>query len=106
MEWSDVRIFLAVLRSGTLGGAARAVQRTTDGLILTEEGSAIVALAEQIEEGALAVERRLAGQEQNLRGSLRISSADWFSAYVLPPIIAAAAPRGRSAPSPWRKCRL
>jgi DNA-binding transcriptional LysR family regulator len=111
MEWSDVRIFLAVMRSGTLGGAARALrlshptvgrrlraleeatgqklfQRTADGLILTEEGSAIVALAEQMEESALAMERRLAGQEQNLRGSLRISSADWFGAYVLPPIIA------------------
>jgi DNA-binding transcriptional LysR family regulator len=111
MEWSDVRIFLAVLRSGTLGGAARALrlshptvgrrlraleeaigqtlfQRTADGFILTEEGSAVVALAEQMEEGALAMERRLAGQEQKLGGSLRISSADWFGAYVLPPIIA------------------
>ncbi|WP_442679660.1 LysR family transcriptional regulator [Sphingomonas sp. ASY06-1R] len=111
MEWSDVRIFLAVMRSGTLGGAARALrlshptigrrlraleeatghtlfQRTADGHVLTEEGSAIVALAEQMEEGALALERRLAGQEQDLRGCLRISSADWFGAYVLPPIIA------------------
>lgn len=111
MEWSDVRIFLAVVRSGTLGGAARSLrlshptvgrrlraleeatgqmlfQRTADGLILTEEGSAIVALAEQMEDGALAMERRLAGQEQNLRGCLRISSADWFGAYVLPPIVA------------------
>lgn len=111
MEWSDVRIFLAVMRSGTLGGAARALrlshptvgrrlraleeatgqilfQRTADGLVLTEEGSAIVALAEQMEEGALALERRLAGQEQALRGALRIASADWFGAYVLPPIVA------------------
>ncbi|MBB3911861.1 LysR family transcriptional regulator [Sphingomonas desiccabilis] len=110
MEWSDVRIFLAVVRAGTLGGAARALrlshptvgrrlraleeatgqtlfQRTADGFILTEEGGAIVALAEQMEEGALAMERRLAGQEQALRGSLRISSADWFGAYVLPPIL-------------------
>ena len=58
MEWSDVRIFLAVVRAGTLGGAARALrlshptvgrrlrvleeatgqtlfQRTADGYILT-----------------------------------------------------------------------
>lgn len=112
MEWSDVRIFLAVLRSGTLGGAARALrlshptigrrlraleeatgqtlfQRTADGLVPTDEGRAIVALAEQMEEGALAMERRLAGREQHLRGTLRISSADWFGAYVLPPVIAA-----------------
>lgn len=111
MEWSDVRIFLAVMRSGTLGAAARSLrlshptvgrrlraleeatgqtlfQRTADGHVLTEEGRAIVALAEQMEEGALAMERRLAGQEQQLHGSLRISSADWFGAYVLPPIIA------------------
>lgn len=111
MEWSDVRVFLAVARSGTLGGAARSLhtshptvgrrlraleqamgytlfQRTADGLVLTDEGHAILALAEQMEEGALAIERRLAGQEQNLKGSLRISSADWFGAYVLPPILA------------------
>lgn len=111
MEWSDVRIFLAIARSGTLGAAARALhlshptvgrrlraleqatghtlfQRTADGFVLTEEGSAILPLAEQMEEGALAMERRLAGQEQNLQGTLRISSADWFGAYVLPPIIA------------------
>jgi DNA-binding transcriptional LysR family regulator len=63
-------------------------QRTADGFVLTEEGTAIIALAEQMEEGALAMERRLAGQEQKLQGNLRISSADWFGAYVLPPIIA------------------
>jgi DNA-binding transcriptional LysR family regulator len=112
MEWSDVRIFLAVVRAGTMGGAARALrlshptigrrlraleaatgqtlfQRTAEGLILTEEGSAVVPLAEQMEEGALAMARRLAGQAQSLRGCLRIASADWFGAYVLPPIIAA-----------------
>ncbi|MCS0504717.1 LysR family transcriptional regulator [Ancylobacter mangrovi] len=110
MEWSDVRIFLAIARTGTLGAAARALhlshptvgrrlraleqatghtlfQRTADGFIPTEEGNAIIALAEQMEEGALAIERRLAGQEQALQGTLRISSADWFGAYVLPPII-------------------
>ncbi|MBK1658352.1 LysR family transcriptional regulator [Paracraurococcus ruber] len=111
MEWSDVRIFLAVARYGTLGGAARHLQtshptvgrrlraleqaightlfqRTADGLVLTDEGHEIVALAEQMEEGALAMERRLAGQEQSLKGNLRISSTDWFGAYVLPPILA------------------
>lgn len=111
MEWSDVRIFLAIARNGTLGGAARSLrtshptvgrrlraleqaighalfQRTADGLVLTDEGHGIIALAEQMEEGALAMERRLAGQEQNLKGNLRISSTDWFGAYVLPPILA------------------
>lgn len=111
MEWSDVRIFLAIARAGTLGAAARALhlssptvgrrlraleqaightlfQRTADGLVLTEEGSNIIPLAEQMEEGAVAMERRLAGKERTLDGTLRISSADWFGAYVLPPAIA------------------
>lgn len=111
MEWSDVRIFLAIARSGTLGGAARSLhlshptvgrrlralesaightlfQRTAGGFVLTEEGAGMVVLAEQMEEGALAMERRLAGQDKGLQGSLRLSSADWFGAYVLPPIIA------------------
>ncbi len=87
MEWSDVRIFLAIARSGTLGGAARSLQtshptvgrrlrafeqaightlfqRTADGLVLTDEGHGIIALAEQMEEGALAMERRLAGRSR------------------------------------------
>ncbi|USI74646.1 LysR family transcriptional regulator [Sphingomonas morindae] len=111
MDWSDVRIFLAVARAGTLGGAARALQlshptvgrrlkaleqasgqtlfqRTAEGLVPTEEGASIVALAEQMEESALAMARRLAGQAQDFHGTLRISSADWFSAYMLPPVLA------------------
>ncbi|WP_431272452.1 hypothetical protein [Dankookia sp. P2] len=51
-------------------------QRTTDGLVLTDEGHGIVATSEQMEEGALAIERRLAGQEQDFEGNLRISSTD------------------------------
>lgn len=76
MEWSDVRIFLAVARGGTLGAAARALglshptigrrlraleeatgqilfQRTSDGFLLTEEGGAILGIAEQMEDSAL-----------------------------------------------------
>jgi DNA-binding transcriptional LysR family regulator len=111
MEWSDVRIFLAVARTGTLGAAARALQlshptigrrlraleeatgqvlfqRTADGFVLTEEGTAILPLAEQMEDSALTMERRLTGEQQKLEGTLKVSSADWFGAYVLPPVIA------------------
>jgi molybdate transport repressor ModE-like protein len=110
MDWSDVRIFLAIARNGTLGAAARTLglshptmgrrlqameqatgqvlfQRTAEGFVLTEEGAAILPLAEQMEDSALAMERRLAGQVQKLEGTLRISSADWFGAYVLSPIL-------------------
>lgn len=64
-------------------------QHTTDGFILTDEGSNILSLVERMEESALAMERRLAGEGQKLKGTLRISSAaDWFGAYVLPPAVA------------------
>lgn len=110
MDWGDVRIFLAVARSGTLGAAGRLLkishptvsrrlqaleeatgqtlfQRTADGYVLTEEGSAVLTMAEHMEEAALAMERRLAGDEQKLEGTLRISSSDWFGAWVLPPVM-------------------
>ncbi|QFY63137.1 LysR family transcriptional regulator (plasmid) [Rhizobium grahamii] len=111
MEWSDVRIFLAVARAGTLGGAAKTLglshptigrrlrsleeatgqtlfQRTADGYVLTEEGTAALSIAEQMEETALALERRLAGGAMRLNGTLRVTSPDWFGAWVLPPVIA------------------
>jgi DNA-binding transcriptional LysR family regulator len=96
MEWSDLRIFLAVAREGTLGGAGRKLgqsqptmgrrlraleqavgqtlfQRTSDGFVLTDEGAAVLAHAERMEEEALALERRLGGQDRELEGMLRLS---------------------------------
>jgi DNA-binding transcriptional LysR family regulator len=112
MEWSDLRIFLAVARAGTLGGAARQAgqtqptmgrrlralegtlghvlfQRTKGGFVLTDEGHAILPHAERMEEEVLALERKLAGQTAMLEGHLRISSSGWFGAHVLSPLIAA-----------------
>ena len=111
MEWSDVRIFLAATRGGSLGEAARQLdvshptvgrrlkaleeeagqplfRRTKDGLVLTDAGDAVLALAESMENSALSMERRLAGSHGRLEGVLRISSADWFAGYVLAPVLA------------------
>ncbi|MGO7036279.1 LysR family transcriptional regulator [Rhizobium ruizarguesonis] len=111
MEWSDLRLFLAIARFGTLGAAARnrgltqptmgrrlraleaslgqtLFQRTTDGFVLTDEGAAVFAGAERIEEEALAMERSLAGASRQLDGLLRLSSSDWFGAHVLSPVLA------------------
>ncbi|SCB28815.1 DNA-binding transcriptional regulator, LysR family [Rhizobium miluonense] len=64
-------------------------QRTADGLILTDEGHAILDLATQMEESAVTIQRRLAGDAGKPDGILRISSADWFGGYVLPSVIEA-----------------
>ena len=110
MEWSDVRIFLAVARSQSLGGAARILgishptvgrrvraleaatgqtlfQRHNEGAVLTDAGEAMLKLAEDMEASALAIQRRLAGESSQPEGVLRISAAEWFAAYVLPPVL-------------------
>lgn len=111
MEWSDIRVFLSIAREGTLGAAGRKLgqtqptmgrrlraleqalgqtlfQRTRQGFVLTDEGVTLLAHAERMEEEALAVERRLAGQAQQLEGVMRLTSSDWFGAHVLAPVLA------------------
>jgi DNA-binding transcriptional LysR family regulator len=111
LDWSDVRIFLAIARCRTLGAAAKRVgqtqptmgrrlraleealghtlfQRTSDGFVLTDEGAAVLAYAERMEEEALGFTRALAGKETQLTGLLRISSSDWFGEHILTPVFA------------------
>jgi DNA-binding transcriptional LysR family regulator len=111
MDWSDLRIFLAVARHGTLGAAAKHVgqtqptmgrrlraleaavghtlfQRTRDGFVLTDEGQAVLAHAERIEEEALALRRELGGAEAQLAGTLRVTCSDWFGVTMLAPVLA------------------
>ncbi|MCA1928548.1 LysR family transcriptional regulator [Rheinheimera sp.] len=106
LDWSDIRLFLAVAEQGTLTAAARAVgftqptlgrriqsleqslglklfQRTAEGFLLTEAGLALLPAAKRMAEEADAAMRQLAGQEEKLTGTLRISSFDWFSHYLL-----------------------
>jgi len=111
MDWDDIRIFLAVARAGSLGGAARAVgqtqptigrrlkafesrlgialfQRSSAGFLLTDEGALVLAHAEHMEEEAFAFERQLAGHEDHLDGLVRTSASDWFGLHVLAPVFA------------------
>ena len=111
MEWSDIRVFLAIARNGTLGAAARSLgqsqptmgrrltsleeavghklfQRTSDGFVLTEEGRSVLVHAERIEQDTLAFQRQLAGTGERVEGPIRITASDWFGTYLLTPIIA------------------
>lgn len=112
MEWSDLRVFLAIAREGTLGAAARKIgqtqptmgrrlraleaalgqtlfQRTADGFVLTDEGTAVLRHAERIEDEALALQRQSSAADTQLEGMLRLSSSDWFGTVMLSPVIAA-----------------
>ncbi|HTM82706.1 LysR family transcriptional regulator [Asticcacaulis sp.] len=111
MEWSDLKIFLAIARAGTLGAAARQIgqtqptlgrrlralegalgqslfQRTSGGFVLTDEGQAVLAHAERMEEAALGIARQVSGQPDRLSGFLRLSASEWFGTYVLAPVLA------------------
>ncbi len=111
LDWDDLKVFLAVARAQSLGGAARVLgqtqptmgrrlraleerlgvalfQRGSAGFVLSDEGAAVLAHAERMEEEALAFQRTLAGQQQQLEGLLRVSSSDWFGLNVLAPIFA------------------
>jgi DNA-binding transcriptional LysR family regulator len=111
VDWGDIRVFLAIARTGSLGRAARSCgltqptmgrrlkaleaaightlfQRTAHGFVLTDEGSAMLPPAERMEDEFLSLERTLAGSERGLEGSVRVTSSDWFGVHVLTPAFA------------------
>ncbi|SFW25326.1 LysR family transcriptional regulator [Luteibacter sp. UNCMF366Tsu5.1] len=111
LDWDDLRLFLAIAKTGTLTAAASQLdlsqptagrrlrqleeacgcalfQRSASGFRLTDEGAAMLRHAERMEDEVLAMERELAGQDDTLHGQLRVSSPDWFAHLVLAPAIA------------------
>ncbi|MDM0021469.1 LysR family transcriptional regulator [Variovorax saccharolyticus] len=111
MEWSDLRIFLAVAKEGSLGAAARQLglsqptvgrrlraleeaigqplfQRGDDGVVLTDEGASVLPRAERIEAETVALQRELSGRDPKLEGVIRLSSSHWFGEHLLTPVLA------------------
>jgi DNA-binding transcriptional LysR family regulator len=111
-EWSDFRYFLAIARSGSLSGAARLLQvdqstvgrrlatlegavgtrlfdRTPDGYMLTAAGESVCGDIERLEQGFLAVERRLSGGDARIEGVVRIATTEAFGSAFLVPRLAA-----------------
>lgn len=111
LEWSDLPMFLAIAREGTLGAAARKLgqsqptmgrhlrnleasvglalfQRTGDGFVLTDEGTVMLRHAERMEAEAQALARALAGSATGLEGMLRLTCSDWFGRVLLAPVLA------------------
>lgn len=109
--WDLYRSFLAVLREGSLSGAARALGltqptlgrhvealegalglplfvRSAHGLAPTQAALALRPHAEALEAGAAALLRAASGQDGGVRGPVRVTASEVVGAEVLPPILA------------------
>jgi DNA-binding transcriptional LysR family regulator len=110
-DWTLVRSFLAVLDAGSLMGAARRLhaqqptlsrhmaelelqlgtplfERTGRGVVPTAAALAIAEAARQMEAGALALSRSLAGARSAETGTVRITTSEVAAAWLLPPLLA------------------
>jgi len=107
MNWDDVRIFLAIARSGQLLGAAKSlglnhatvarrlgaleaalgstlVRRKTNGIELTAQGEHFLSFAETMESASLAA-AEAAGADSAVEGIVRIGAPDGFGVAFLAP---------------------
>ena len=94
--WDDIRFFLALIRYGSVRGAAtalkvnhttvsrrvrglerrlgsRLVQRTPDGYALTSDGEVIFASGEAIERQLDSAAQRVQGSDNSVSGKVRIN---------------------------------
>jgi DNA-binding transcriptional LysR family regulator len=102
VPWDDYRYFLAVARAGSLSAAARLMRvdqstvgrrlialearvgarlfdRTPEGYVLTAAGESVRSDLERLEDGFLAVERRLAGGDARIEGVVRVAISETFA---------------------------
>ncbi|MTV36466.1 LysR family transcriptional regulator [Duganella radicis] len=114
-NWDLYRSFLAVLREGSLSGAARALgltqptigrhvdaleqalgmslfTRSQAGFIATDAAHALLPYAETLESASSALLRAASGlgrgENAQLKGSVRVTASEVVSVEVLPPILA------------------
>jgi DNA-binding transcriptional LysR family regulator len=106
MNWDDVRIFLAVARAGQFLGAARRLElnhatvsrriaaleealraklfrRLTTGSELTPAGTRFLDIAERMEADMIAARSTLAGEGDDISGTVRIGAPDGFGVAFL-----------------------
>ena len=111
MDWGLYRYFLAVAETGSLTGAARSLgvsqptvgrqiqaleekldarlfDRVANGYVLTAAGKAVVELARSIELNAVAIERKVAGEDRSLAGKVCLSAPEGIANCWLMPKIA------------------
>jgi DNA-binding transcriptional LysR family regulator len=112
LDWDLVATYLAVCRTGSLSGAARArglshptvraqveriealvgsalFLRTPAGLVPVEGSAALVAEAEAMEIAAAAFRRRASAPASEVSGTVRIAASGVVGVELLPPVLAA-----------------
>ncbi len=112
MDWNDLNLVLAICRSGTLSGAAKALRinyttvfrrinaiekklavrlfdRQPTGYSMTESGELIKRSAERIDEEVMALSRELLGKDLRLVGTIRITAPEGVAMRLLAPHLAA-----------------
>lgn len=111
MDWDDLRYVLAVGNAGSLAGAARTLgvnhttvlrrigafeqrlgvrlfERLPTGYVLTAGGEQLIAAARNIDATVTTLERKLAGQDLRLAGTIRVTTTDTVMGSILPEILA------------------
>jgi DNA-binding transcriptional LysR family regulator len=111
LEWDDLRYVLAVASAGSLAGAARSLgvnhttvlrrvsafeeqlglrlfERLPTGYVLTAGGEELIAAARHIDDVVTTLERKLAGQDLRLSGTVRVTTTDTLMGSILPEILA------------------
>lgn len=111
-QWDDVRFFLAVVRTGSLSGAARELgvghvtvgrriavlesrlgvmllNHTPDGFVTTSAGEAVVRQCMTMENAALDLERIAAGRDTVVTGTVRVATTEALAHQFVAPAIAA-----------------
>ncbi|MSO96821.1 MAG: LysR family transcriptional regulator [Rhodospirillaceae bacterium] len=112
MDWSVLRDFLIVAKTGSLSRAAKTLKisqptlsrrivaleeqlnarlfvRTPRGLLLTDDGEGVLEGARRVEQEALAIERKADASQQALTGTVRISLTEGLGTSWLPKKLAA-----------------
>jgi DNA-binding transcriptional LysR family regulator len=107
-DWSDLRHFLAVHRTGSLAKAAKELRvdqttvgrrvaqleqglsaklfdRVPEGLRLTAAGRDVLCIAERLEAEALALERLVRGRDVNPEGLVRLTTSEALGSRFLGP---------------------
>ena len=106
MDWDNLKIFLAVVKAGSVRGGAKHLEmhhssvvrrienfekqigsklfnRTSGGYVPTEMGESLIAKVEKIENEVFDIERMILGGDARLTGELRVSMSFGFATHLL-----------------------